>query len=327
VVSSGFDLPPHDNLRSVTEAELEEQLELVAASAISPLAGIFGPASMTWRIDREAIIFLAAGRALLLQLAHPWIAAAITEHSRAPAEPIIRFHRTFSVVFAFVFGTIDQAFGAARSLHRRHAQVIGLLPETAGPFKAGSRYCANNISALRWVHASLVESALVAHEIFFGALSAADRARHYAESQLFAGMLGIPRSALPGDYAGLAAYTQAMCDSDVLTVGVAARRLADQIFSGTGSWLRAPASYQALTAGMLPDRLRHDFGLVYGEAERRASERMVKRVRRVYLVAPRRLRYVGPYYEASQRLAGRARPDLSTRLSNRLWIGRPSLAS
>ena len=105
----------------------------------------------------------------------------------------------------------------------------------------------------------------------------------------------------------------------------AARRLADQIFSG--SWLRAPASYQALTAGMLPDRLQQDFGLAYGEAERRAGERMVKRLRRAYFAAPRRLRYVGPYYEARQRLAGRARPDLGTRLSNRLWIGRPSLAS
>ena len=327
MVSSGADLPLHEDLRAVTEAELEEQLERVAASAISPLAGIFGSASMTWRIDREAIIFLAAGRALLLQLAHPWIAAAVAEHSRAPAEPIVRFHRTFSVVFAFVFGTIDQAFGAARSLHGRHAQVTGLLPETAGPFKAGSRYCANNISALRWVYASLIESAIVAHEIFFGALSAADRARHYSESQLFAGMLGIPRNALPDDYAGLASYTQAMRNSDVLTVSAAARRLADQIFSGTGSWLRAPASYRALTASMLPDRLRQDFGLAYGQAERRASERMVKRLRRAYFVAPRRLRYVGPYYEASQRLAGRANPDLGTRLSNRLWIGRPSLAS
>jgi len=327
VVSSGSDLPLHEDLRAVTEAELEEQLELVAASAISPLAGIFGPASMTWRIDREAIIFLAAGRALLLQLAHPWIAAAIAEHSRAPAEPIVRFHRTFSVVFTLVFGTIDQAFAAARSLHQRHSRVTGFLPQTAGPFKAGSRYCANHISALRWVYASLGESALMAHEIVFGGLSAADRARHYSESQLFAGMLGIPRSAVPGGYLGLASYTQAMLNSDVLTVSAAARRLADQIFSGSGSWLRAPASYQALTAGMLPDRLRQDFGLAYGQAERRASERMVKRLRRAYFVAPRRLRYVGPYYEARQRLAGRARPDLGTRLSNRLWIGRPSLAS
>jgi uncharacterized protein (DUF2236 family) len=323
---SGGKLQLDGDLGTVADAELEEQLELVAASAISPMAGIFGPESMTWRINREAIIFLAAGRALLLQLAHPWIAAAIAEHSRAPAEPITRFHRTFNVVFALVFGTVDQAFAAARSLHRRHSQVTGFLPQAAGPFKAGSRYCANDISALRWVYATLVESALVAHDLVYGSLNAEDRARHYSEGQLFAGMLGIPRGALPGDYRGLAAYTQAMCNSDV-TVSTTARKLADQIFSGTGTWLRVPASYQALTAGMLPERLRRDFSLRYGEAERWAGDRMVKWVRRAHFMAPNRVRYVGPYQEACQRLAGRARPDFSTRLLNRLWIGRPSLAS
>jgi uncharacterized protein (DUF2236 family) len=108
-----------------------------------------------------------------------------------------------------------------------------------------------------------VESALVAHDLVYGSLNAEDRARHYSESQLFAGMLGIPCSALPGDYAGLAAYTREMCNSDV-RVSATARRLADQIFSGTGTWLRVPATYQALTAGMLPERLRKDFSRRYG---------------------------------------------------------------
>jgi uncharacterized protein (DUF2236 family) len=37
---------------------------------------------MTWRVNREAILFLAAGRALLLQLAHPWVAAAVADIQR-----------------------------------------------------------------------------------------------------------------------------------------------------------------------------------------------------------------------------------------------------
>ena len=63
--------------------------------------------SLTWRIDREALTFLVAGRALLLQLAHPWVAAAIAEHSKTIDDPIGRFHRTFAVVFTMVFGTLD----------------------------------------------------------------------------------------------------------------------------------------------------------------------------------------------------------------------------
>jgi len=50
------------------------------ASAGRPLsdpdAGLFGPDSVTWRIDREAFLLLGAGpRALLMQVAHPAIAA------------------------------------------------------------------------------------------------------------------------------------------------------------------------------------------------------------------------------------------------------------
>ena len=82
---------------------------------------------MVWRIDREAAIFLAAGRALLLQLAHPWVAAAIAEHSHSLSDPIGRFHRTFGVVFTMVFGTTDEAIAAARRLYHRHAAISGAL--------------------------------------------------------------------------------------------------------------------------------------------------------------------------------------------------------
>src|SRR3974390_31915 len=68
--------------------DLERQLALVQAGVVDPLAGLFGPGSLTWRIEREAILFLAAGRALLLQLAHPAIAAAVGDNSRALVDPL-----------------------------------------------------------------------------------------------------------------------------------------------------------------------------------------------------------------------------------------------
>jgi uncharacterized protein (DUF2236 family) len=82
----------------------------------------------------------------------------------------------------------------------------------------------------------------------------------------------------------------------------------------------------ALTAGMLPERLRREFGLACGAPERRRSDRAIAAVRRVYPHLPTRLRYVGPYHEAQQRLAGSPGPNISTRLANRLWIGQASLA-
>src|SRR5262249_21761403 len=83
----------HDPLEIVSAKTLERELNLVSSAAAGSLSGIFGPRSMTWRMKREAAIFLGAGRALLLQLAHPWVAAAIEQHSDTFANPIGRFHR------------------------------------------------------------------------------------------------------------------------------------------------------------------------------------------------------------------------------------------
>src|SRR5439155_18427805 len=122
----------------VSEADLEHELAVIRSAAAGGAAGVFGPASVMWRIDREAAVFLGAGRALLLQLAHPWVAAAITEHSRSLSDPIGRFQRTFEITLTMVFGTTDQAVAAARRLHRRHAGICGTLTESSGAFAAGS---------------------------------------------------------------------------------------------------------------------------------------------------------------------------------------------
>lgn len=89
---------------------------------------------------------------------------------------------------------------------------------------------------------------------------------------------------------------------------------------------RVPKTYMALTAGMLPERIRTDFALNNGDVQRRRSERAVAMTQRVYPRLATRLRYVGPYHEAQQRLAGKHDPDISTRLANRLWIGQGSLS-
>jgi len=308
---------------AVGEADLERELEFVRSSAAGCLAGVFGPGSVFWLIDREAAVFLGAGRALLLQLAHPWVAAAIAQHSRTLADPIGRFHRTFSVVFTMVFGSTDQALAAARRLHRRHAEISGVLGERAGAFAAGSSYWANDVAALRWVHATLIETALLAHDLVRPALTAEDRERYWAEARLFAGLFGIPQSALPRGWANFAADNERMWQSEVLTVSSAARDIAVAIFSGSGTRLRLPFWYRALTAQLLPARLRDDFGLRYGEVEQSAADRALKLFRRIYPVLPPGLRLVGPYQEACARLAGQRQPGPVTRLSNRFWIGQP----
>jgi len=310
----------------VGEADLERELALIRAGVDESPAGVFGPGSMMWRIDREAAIFLGAGRALLLQLAHPWIAAAIAEHSQTLADPIGRFHRTFNVMFTMVFGTTEQALAAARRLHQRHAGISGRLTVALGPFAAGSRYQANDAAALSWVHATLIDTALIAYELVCPPLAAAERERYWGEARLFAAFFGIPQDTLPHSWAEFSAGNARMWGTDVLTVGEQARKIAGAVLSGAGTWLPIPSWYRALTARLLPTRLREEFGLLYGGADQSKTERSLAVMRRMYPRLPRRLRHVGPYQEACARLAGVMRPGVTTRLSNRLWIGQKSMA-
>src|SRR5436190_10031995 len=257
-----------DPLEIVSAETLERELTLVRGAAAGPLPGIFGPRSMTWRVNREAAIFLGAGRALLLQLVHPWVAAAVEQQSDTFANPIGRFHRTFSTVFTMVFGTLDQSLDAARRLHRRHAVISGTLRSAVGPFPEGSSYCANEVSALRWVHATLWDTALMTYALVLGALARDQRERYYAESRLFAALFGIPGQRLAPDWTAFSAYIAAMTESNTLTVTDAARAVAHRLLAGADSWLPVPSGYKALTAALLPPRLRDAFALPYGQAER-----------------------------------------------------------
>jgi hypothetical protein len=60
-----------EDIPLLSEDDFESSLDAVREAAAGPIEGVFGPASVTWRVDREAAVFLGAGRALLLQLAHP----------------------------------------------------------------------------------------------------------------------------------------------------------------------------------------------------------------------------------------------------------------
>ncbi|CCE01015.1 oxygenase MpaB family protein [Bradyrhizobium sp. STM 3809] len=308
----------------VSEADFQRCLDEVLSAPAAAGDGVLGPDSVMWRVHREAALFLGAGRALLLQLAHPWVSAGIAAQSKVFADPLGRFHRTFSIVYTMVFGTRDQAAAVAQRLYRRHAAVDGLMTETAGPFAAGSRYQANDVDALRWVHATLVETAMMSYGLLCPPLGDAEREQYWREAMRFAGLFGIPFAALPPDWASFKAYTSDMMASDTLTVSAAARDIAQRIFSGEATWIGPPRWFTALTAEMLPERLRLAFNLPYGERERRSAARARAWLPRAYAALPERLRTVGPYQEAMARIRGQPCPPF-TRLLNRAWIGQPSM--
>ncbi len=301
----------------VSEKDSEVLLAGVARGVANPAAGVFGPESVTWRINRESALFLGAARAALLQLAHPWVAAAIAQHSTVLDRPIVRFHNTFRVVFTMVFGSLDQALGAARYLYSLHTRIRGEMPEGVAGWRRGTPYQANEIGALRWVYATLVETAVMAYEWALGPLSGVERERYYTESKVLAGLFGIPAAALPEDWEAFLAYNRAMHDSDALGVSSGAREMAHKLMAGAGSWIHPPHWYRALTAAWMPPRFCKQFGL---EVDGRAVDRAHRIFSGIYRGLPAPLRFTGPWREAQGRLAGR-RAGYLTRLSNRFWIG------
>src|SRR3569833_3640767 len=138
--------------------DLERHIARVREQVRRPTEGIFGAESVSWRINRESALFLGAGRAALLQLAHPWVAAALDQHSSLLAQPIARFHNSFRVVFTMIFGTADQAFASARSLYQMHTRITGEVPQAVAGYEKVSRYEALHIPALKRVYATLIDS-------------------------------------------------------------------------------------------------------------------------------------------------------------------------
>lgn len=292
----------------------------VRTGVSDPLQGIFGPDSISWNINRESALFLGAGRAALLQLAHPWVAAALDQHSNLRHDPLARFHNTFRVVFTMIFGSLDQALAASRHLYQLHTHISGTLPEPAARYAKHSHYQALDTGALTWVFSTLVESALLAHDLVLPPLSAPERQAYYAESQRTAALFGIAPEALPSDWDAFERYNQRMWDSDELGASPLSRGLAQRILKGKGSLVPIPEWYRALTIGWLPPRLRDDFGFRYEPEDDLRRHRAMRRLPRLYNKLPGTLRFVGPYHEAKARI-GHRRIGTATRLNNRFWMG------
>ena len=134
---------------------------------------LFEPDAAIRRIGGESALMLAAGRALLMQVAHPLVAAGVADHSGFQEDPWRRLARTMQAVYAVVYGTRPEAERIRRGVAAAHAHVHGELREHVGRFAAGTPYRADDPALTLWVHATLVDTALVVYSRFVGPISGA----------------------------------------------------------------------------------------------------------------------------------------------------------
>jgi len=277
---------------SQLSASDRERLRRAAGRTVDPQRSLFGPESVTWRVNREAFLLLGGGRALLLQIAHPLVAAGVAEHSGFELAPLARLRRTLELTLAVTFGNAAEALAAVQRIERVHARVRGVLPEAVGPFARGTPYDASDPALLLWVHATLVDTALLVYQRFVGRLSAAERAAHYAETMITARLFGIPPALIPPTPSAFAAYMREMIAGPTLAVGPASRAIAAPLLAPPlPMGLRQLASSTKLfTVGLLPAAIRRRYGYSWSRTHASALRVLTAAIRTGLPVLPRLVR-------------------------------------
>jgi uncharacterized protein (DUF2236 family) len=258
--------------------------------------GYFAPESVIRRVgDTPLLPLLGGGPAVLLQMAHPLVAAGVVGHSDYRNDLWRRLHRTLQALYLMVYGSTQEAEHAGAAVQAVHAHVRGRTTEPLGPFPAGTAYSASDPALMAWVHATLVETALAVHNRFVGRLSADEEAAFYREMAVVARLFGTPPSAIPPTLSDFREYFRAHLAGPHVCVTEPARRVATVV-------LRAPLpaplrvllpAYRLATAGLLPPSVRAQYGLAWSLAHEASLA-----------VAGRSLRALAaPLFRAAERVA------------------------
>jgi uncharacterized protein (DUF2236 family) len=245
------------------------------------------------RINSERIVLLGWARAILLQLAHPLVAAGVAEHSSFREGRItaaLRLHHTVNAMLSLTFGSEADRTATLARINGIHRRVNGVLRETVGLFPAGTPYSAEDPALLLWVHATLLDSVPLVYEQLVAPLTDAERDAYCIESAPVVRALGA-REGEPRSFRELREYMQGIYASGTLAVGREARELAHAVLAPPLAWTVAPAAYinRLFTVGLLPPHIRDQYGFAWTADDERARARWTMRLRRMRRVLPRRL--------------------------------------
>ena len=246
---------------------------------------------VAYRINGERLVVLGWSRAILLQLAHPLIAAGVFDHSgfrSSPFAAIERLHHTTRAMLAITFGDPPRRDAAIEGIRRIHTRVNGTLPEAAGPFAAGTSYSAEDPALLLWVHATLIESMVVTYEHLVGPLTPADLDAYCEQSAPSSIALGVRPGEIPMTWTTLQDYLQRTYASGVIVVSSQARELAVALLRAPVLRVLSPvgALTSLLARGLLPAPIRAGYGLSWNERDARRFSRVTRATRVARILTP-----------------------------------------
>ena len=262
--------------------------------------GYFGPESVSWQVHREVTVLFGGARAMLMQAAHPLVIAGANQTGMYERNPWTRLQRTLVLQYALTFGTRAEAHAAADRINAVHERINGVDRVT------GLRYDALDPRLLLWVHACLVDSALLFERLTVGALDAAGRQRFHEEQMLAAELLRLPREQIPATVPALQAFVADTARSEELLVTDAARSVAGLFFDPPrdAQWRPVLRAVARLAFGSLPPDLREGYGFPFGRGRRAQTRAMFAALRAMRPLLPPKYRFIAPYQQWRARQRG-----------------------
>jgi uncharacterized protein (DUF2236 family) len=293
--------------------------------------GLTGPGSVTWRLARERVVPLGGLSALLLQLAHPLVAAGVAEHSSFRGDPTRRLMLTLEMLLVTTFGDASQVGAMTSRIASIHRVVHGSLPRDVGEWHRDTPYSATSPELSLWVYATIVETTLNSYSAFVRSLSRDERAEYYRESEKWGQLYGVGKDVRPASYQEFEQYYACMLSQ--LRAGDQARSIARMILRARLRGIPIPPWSYLLAAGLLPAPLRAQYGLRWSAAHR-ALWWLFTHVIHVVMgrLAPARLRFWDHYHVAVLRCrpgaadASGAEPSVALPGVALPGVGEPSVA-
>lgn len=263
-------------------------------------AGFFGPRSVSWQVHGELTVLFGGARALLMQSAHPLVIAGARETGFYRRSPWKRLSRTLMLTYTVTFGTKAEARAAAEHINAVHRRVRGVDPVT------GQTYDGLDPDLLLWVHATLVQSALLFEKLTVGKLDATGRQRFHEEQMVAAELFELPREKIPPTVEELDAYVEDMVAGDTLIVTDAAQEVARLFreFPPEAEWKPVLRAISHWAFGTLPPRLRDAYGAPWSPLRETAVRASLAGLKAVRPAIPLRYRRLLMAEQARGRVAG-----------------------
>jgi uncharacterized protein (DUF2236 family) len=233
--------------------------------------GYFPRASSTLRRvhDERAVGLLYGQRALCIGALSPLNYVGTTEHTAAKVTPFKRLAHTANSFEAVMFGSSAEADRVLDAVQKMHERVSGTLPESAGPYPAGTRYDAFDPRLMLWTVAVMMDSAECFYDLLVRRLRDHERKTLWQDYIRFGELFGMPREVIPRTYSDFRTYYDGVLAGDEIWLTDEARRVGRfTAFEIPMRGYMQPAKrlHDLIMLGSLPPRVRRIYRLPWTPA-------------------------------------------------------------